>query len=90
MIRLKEKPIISNDKYKIINNDIFIKDGILYISTPYAEYKYEHDSYYIKKSDTQWDSLHGAVPCYDIANNIDDNIFETYEEIIENGAYRYE
>lgn len=64
---------------KIVNEDIYIKSGIVYINYNNIDYKYENECYFIKV-DNNWINLQGGVPNYYVEENIDENLFIKLED----------
>ena len=70
MYRLRA--IIDNLKTRKVNNDIEVKDNKVFVE---KDKKYEFGNWYIKV-DNVWNALQGGIPVYEIAEDIDDDIFE--------------
>mgnify|MGYP006956046237 CR=1 FL=1 len=59
---------------KVVNKDISIKNGVVYINNGENEYKYENDCYFIK-ADTNWVNMQGGIPFYEAEENFDNDLF---------------
>lgn len=64
---------------KKINNDVYIKNGVVYINNGEHKYKYENDCYFIEV-DGKWVNMQGGVPIYDSETCWDSDIFEKINE----------
>lgn len=85
MITLKEH--INNEFLKTdrkINDDIFVKSGVLFIDNGKDKYKFENDCYYILAGD-KYINMQGGIPNYSVENfsNADENIFEIERETVD-------
>lgn len=63
---------------KKINDNVFIKNGVLYINNGEHEYKYENECYYIKVGD-KYINMQGGIPAYSLETNPDEDIFVELE-----------
>lgn len=78
MFKLKQYITLNNNIDKKINDDIFIKNGIVYIDNGEHKYKYEHDCYFVD-ADGKWVNLQGGVPVYETNELLDEDLFEPME-----------
>lgn len=69
---------LTTNTNKKINNDIYIKNGVVFISNGEHKYKYKNDCYFIEV-DGKWVNMQGGVPVYEVEENPDENIFITLE-----------
>lgn len=69
---------LTTNTNKKINNDVYIKNGVVYINNGEHKYKYENDCYFIEV-DGKWVNMQGGVPVYEVEENPDENIFVTLE-----------
>lgn len=67
------KRFIENLDDRVINDDIYIKDKVVYVNNGEYKYKYQFDDWYIKAGDN-WVNLQGGIPAYE--SEIEDDIFE--------------
>ena len=80
MIILREHIVgLTTDTNKKINNDVYIKNGVVYINNGEHKYKYENDCYFIEVGG-EWLNMQGGVPVYELEENLDENIFIANEQ----------
>lgn len=72
----KLRQIIQSPKNCVINNDIYVKNGIVYLTNNGKEYKHEFECWFIKLDDGSWANLQGGIPNYFAEENLNDEIFE--------------
>lgn len=79
MYRLKQ--IIENaGADRVINNDLFVANGIVYLTIDRTRFKHEHHNWYQLCGET-WVNLQGGVPDYESGIFLDDLLFEKSNEI---------
>lgn len=66
------KQHINNLQDRVINKDIKVENGIVYIQD---NIKYKNQQWWLKV-DNIWNALQGGIPVYESAEDIDDDIFE--------------
>lgn len=66
------KQYVNNLEDRVINKDIKVENGIVYIE---GYIKYQNQQWWLKV-DNIWNALQDGVPVYEIAEDIDDDIFE--------------
>ena len=69
---------LTTNTNKKINNDIYIKNGVVFISNGEHKYKYENDCYFIEV-DGKRANMQGGVPVHEVEQHPDENIFITLE-----------
>ena len=74
---MRLKRYIENLTDRKVNDDIYIKDKVVYVNNGEHEYKYQFDEWYIKAGDN-WVNLQGGIPVYE--SDIEDDIFEKENE----------
>ena len=72
MVHIKQ--FIENLADRKVNEDIYIKDGIVYLNNGEYEYKYQNDCWFIKAGDN-WVNMQGGIPAYEVEENLDADIF---------------
>lgn len=72
MYRLKR--YIENLRDRVVNKDIYITGGVLYLDNGENKYIYQYDEYYIKAGDN-WINMQGGIPIYEVEENLDEDIF---------------
>lgn len=79
MFRPKELPDITKDI--VINNDIYVVAGILYLNNTEHQFKYEKGDWYIKVDDGSFVKIgHGAIPNFNLKERIDATGFDDFFE----------
>lgn len=59
---------------RVINSDIKVENGVVYLTTDAIQYKYEFDNWY--QYTNRWVNLQGGVPLYYSEENLDELLFE--------------
>ena len=78
--RLREHILnLTHETSRVVNDDIYIENGVVYINNHMYEYKYQYDCYFIKVGDS-WVNMQGGIPLYYVYENIDEDLF-VLEEI---------
>ena len=62
---------------RVINSDIKVESGVIYLTVDNIQYKYEFGNWY--QYTNRWVNLQGGVPMYITEENIDDKLFEKIE-----------
>lgn len=73
MYRLKNY-IESVGQDRVINSDIKVESGVIYLAIDNIQYKYEFGNWY--QYTNRWVNLQGGVPNYIAEENLDDKLFE--------------
>ena len=73
MYKLKQ---IINEKLedRKINDNLFIMNGVVYLTIDNTTYKHEFENWY--QYTDKWVNLQGGVPRYEVEENLDNKIFE--------------
>lgn len=59
---------------RVINSDIKVESGVIYLAIDNIQYKYEFGNWY--QYTNRWVNLQGGVPNYIAEENLDDKLFE--------------
>lgn len=59
---------------RIVNSDIKVENGVVYLTIDNIKYKYEFDNWY--QYTNRWVNLQGGVPLYYSEENLDELLFE--------------
>ena len=59
---------------RVINSDIKVESGVIYLAIDNIQYKYEFGNWY--QYTNRWVNLQGGVPNYMAEENLDDKLFE--------------
>lgn len=59
---------------RVINSNIKVESGIVYLTIDNIQYKYEFGNWY--QYTNRWVNLQGGVPNYIAEENLDDKLFE--------------
>ena len=59
---------------RVINSDIKIESGVVYLTIDNIQYKYEFGNWY--QYTNRWVNLQGGVPLYYSKENLDELLFE--------------
>lgn len=82
MFRAKEMPNIAKDV--VINNDIYVVAGILYLNNTEHQFKHEKGEWYVKVFDGSFVKIgHGGLPNFQLEERIDAECFDDFFEEIE-------
>ena len=73
--RLREHILnLTPETSRVVNDDIYIENGIVYITNHEYNYKYEHDCCFINVGGN-WIDMQGGIPLYYVYENIDEDLF---------------
>lgn len=75
---MRLKRYIENLQDRKVNDDIYIKDKVVYVNNGEYEYKHQFNDWYIKAGEN-WINLQGGIPVYKLETNPDADIFEPIE-----------
>lgn len=82
MFRPRELPNITKDI--VINNDIYVVAGILYLNSAEHQFKHEKGAWYIKVDDGSFVEIgQGAMPGFILEERIEATGFDDFFEEIE-------
>lgn len=59
---------------RVINSDIKVENGVVYLTIDNIQYKYEFGNWY--QYTNRWVNLQGGVPLYYSKENLDELLFE--------------
>lgn len=59
---------------RVINSDIKVESGVIYLAIDNIQYKYEFGNWY--QYTNRWVNLQGGVPNYTVEENLDSLLFE--------------
>ena len=78
MYKLKQ---IINEKLedRKINDNLFIMNGVVYLTIDNIKYKHEFENWY--QYTDRWVNLQGGVPRYEVEENLDSRLFDVGEDI---------
>ena len=64
---------------RVINSDIKVESGVVYLTIYNIQYKYEFGNWY--QYTDRWVNLQGGVPRYEVEENLDSRLFDVGENI---------